>query len=163
MSETLSRKRDERLALVARIEELLNQNLTRSQIGERMGMTRDQVQGLIYKNLQHRMKPPAPRIEDPPQFPRNRPRPRPSAPVTIAEGEIIKDEVDFAPPEGKFSVWNIKHNQCRYVQEDGFFCAEATDPGKSYCPAHHQLCNVPAPPRKVRPCSYQPKVFEDFV
>jgi hypothetical protein len=58
-------------------------------------------------------------------------------------------DVDFEPPEGKFNIWNIKVCQCRYIDEEGYFCGSPTgNIARSYCEEHHKRCNVP--PSKLR-------------
>lgn len=160
------RSKEERDVLVYQIRKCLNEGLSRAQIGERVGLNKNQVGGLIALHIKHYVHPrnkPAP-VEFVP--PASGPRPRPSHPVTIEAMPIVKTDLSFEPPEGKVNVWNVRHGQCRWVNEDGFFCGDPTGaPSKVYCDAHHALCfQKPQPKRpRKRPCYYQPSQSENFV
>lgn len=123
-----------------RIIELYQQGLSRREIGERLGLSKTQVDNAYYKYQRAQLRANNANVDlvAPTSGPRNRPSP-PSAPI----GDILPVTVDFEPPSGKISVWNVRHSQCRYVDDAGFFCGEATSsPSRSYCNRHHALCWV---------------------
>lgn len=146
--------------------------MTTSQIADRLGMSKDQAAGHINRLVRGYKSPSQYKAlkvaeEKLVEFvnPASGPRNRPSQPATLTDFPILKSDLSFEPLPGKVSVWNVKAGQCRWVDEEGYFCAEATgSPTKSYCSHHHSLCFV-KPVRKVKSTwhSYQPKVFEDFV
>lgn len=152
---------------MARIMEMLDKNLTRAQIGERLGLSRDQVQGLIHKEHRRRQRAEA-RVArgEPPVTPRvttptvKVERQTPSLP-TMGDLPIIASDLSFAPPEGKISVWNVKRTHCRYMDDEGFFCGEPIARA-SYCQHHYNRCYTPTQ-RKVRSWpSSQRSLSENF-
>lgn len=128
------------------------EGLTTSQIATRLGMTRNQVSGLIsrlvrgYKSTRKkRNKPDGERVQ-PGIFlyPTSGARPRPSQPVSVEGLPIISTDLSFDPPPGKVSVWNIRAAQCRWIDDEGYFCATPTgSPSKSYCAHHERVCFRP--------------------
>lgn len=121
-----------------RVETLYNKGLSRSQICERLCLTKGQVDGVLYKHLLRKLVP----AGNDTTFvaPRSGPRNRPSTPGVL-DG-VLPVEVSFDPPPGKFNIYNIKNFQCRWLKEDGYFCGDATQPLRSYCDHHHALCWV---------------------
>lgn len=122
-----------------RVEELHTKGLSRSQICERLRLTKGQVDGVLYKHQLRNLVP----VGRDTSFivPRAGPRNRPSAPTTTADG-ILPIEVDFEPPPGKFNIYNIRTFQCRWIDDDGYFCGSGTQPLHSYCEHHQALCWV---------------------
>lgn len=123
----------------ARIKALHGQGLTRAQIAERLGLTKGQVDGVLYKYELKKM------VDNGADLklvaPRNGSRNQPSAPATV--NDILPVEVSFEPPPGKVSIFNVRANQCRWLDDGGFFCGEPTrKPTRSYCDHHHALCWV---------------------
>jgi hypothetical protein len=52
---------------------------------------------------------------------------------------------DAAPPEPGVALYDLKPNQCLYAVAEPsprlhLFCAATTQPGKAFCPVHHELC-----------------------
>lgn len=123
-----------------KIIELCQQGLSRREIGERLGLTKTQVENAYYKYERARLRAANANVDlvAPTSGARNRPSPPPAS-----IGEIFPDVVDFEPPTGKTNVWSVRLSQCRFPGEDGFFCGEPTSsPSRSYCDRHHALCWV---------------------
>lgn len=164
----MERTKEERDRLVAEIKVLLDQGLSRAQIGARIGLNKNQVGGLIASQIMGYIHPRKRQAQpEPVEFvpPTSGARPRPSQPVTLEALPVVVTGLSFEPPEGKVNVWNVKICQCRWIGEDGFFCAEPTGSAtNSYCPDHAKRLYVPNQPRvRKKSCSYQPRQFEDFV
>ena len=167
----MPRSPEELAELKVKITEMRSQGWSVPRMAERLGLTRDQCSGLVnrlirgYKspsqyNAMKRLE--AAQAEFVP--PTSGPRPRPSHPVTVEPMPIVKTDLSFEPLPGKVNIWNVKVCQCRWIDEEGYFCAEPTGAAtKSYCAAHHALCFVPNV-KKVKPkCrNYQPRVLEHF-
>jgi hypothetical protein len=159
------RTKEERDRQVAAIKVLLEQGKSRSQIGAELGLNKNQVGGLIALHIQgHR-----PNKKATPQVgefvpPKSGARPRPSQPYIPADLIPVKTDLSFEPPKGKVNVWNVKICQCRWIDDEGYFCAEPTGSAtKSYCPGHQQLLYVKVQPKVRKKClSYQPRVLEHF-
>ena len=156
-----------RQARMQRIEDLLAQNLSRAQIAERLGLTRDQVQGLIHKERQRQQRAAARAARgEPPITPRvttntvKVERATPSLP-RATNLPVIATDLSFEPPEGKLNIWNVKRNHCRYLDAEGYFCGEPAVRA-SYCQHHYNRCYTPTQ-RKVRPWpNSQRSPFENF-
>lgn len=119
--------------------ELCQKGLSRREIRERLGLTKSQVENAFYKWQRTQMR--AANANADLVAPLSGPRNRPSPPV-VAD-RILPVVVDFEPPAGKVSVWNVRNFQCRFVDEAGFFCGSPTpSPTRSYCDHHHALCWV---------------------
>lgn len=162
------RSEEELQELKVKLTEFLEARLSQGQIADKLGMTRNQVHGLInrllrgYKPVHHERvraagKPEAPLAAEV----KSGPRPRPSNPVTLEPLPIVSLEVSFEPPEGKLNIWNVKRNHCRYLDEEGYFCGEPAVRA-SYCQHHYNRCYTPTQ-RKVRPWpNSQRSPFENF-
>lgn len=138
MPREIAKSRAGYLATRQRIRELHEKGLSRSTICERLGLTKGQVDGILYKEQLRALVPPG--SDTSYVAPRQGPRNRPSEPTVL--DEILPVEVDFEPPAGKFNIYNVSMFQCRWIEEDGYFCGEATRPLRSYCDNHHDLCWV---------------------
>lgn len=164
------RSKEERDRLVAEITKMLDEGLSRSVMAARLGLNKNQVGGLIALHIKQYVHPrkKAKLLEQQQvaEFvpPASGARPRPSQPYTIDPLPIVVTGLSFEPPEGKVNVWNVKICQCRWVDEEGFFCAEPTGSAtKSYCPGHQQLLYIKPQPKVRKKClSYQPRVSENF-
>jgi len=156
-----------RVERMQRIDELLAKNLTRAQIAERLGLSRDQVQGLIHKERKRRQRAAARAARgEPPITPKVTPptvkmeRGTPSLPKMV-DLPIMSSELSFEPPEGKLNIWNVKRTHCRYMDAEGFFCGEPVARA-SYCQHHYNRCYTPTQ-RKVRPWpNSQRSPYENF-
>lgn len=154
---------------VRRIEELLAKKLTRTQIGERLGLTRDQVQGLIYKERKRQKRAAERAVRGVPPLTQKVTTPtvkvergKPSLPSAV-DMPIITSDLSFEPPEGKLNIWNVQRRHCRYLDGDGYFCGEDVVRA-SYCQRHYNLCYTPSQPRKARSWrSSLPSLSENFV
>lgn len=168
----MQRSREELDRLKVELGSMRAQGWSIPRIADKLGMTRDQCSGLVNRLLRGYKSPSQyeamkKRGEAPAEFvpPGSGPRPRPSHPVTIEALPIVKTDLSFEPPPGRVNIWNVRAGQCRWVDEEGYFCAETTgSSGKSYCPEHHARCFYKTE-RKAKPkCrSYQPRVLENFV
>ena len=141
---------EEEEELRRKLENLLELKFSESKIADRLGMTKGQVSGLINK-LVRRNK----HYKKPAEFapPTSGPRPRPSQPTILAELPIVRTDLSFEPLPGKVNVWNVKRGQCRWVDDEGFFCADPTiAPTKSYCKTHHQICFYKLTPKVKTAC-----------
>lgn len=140
--------------LKVKLTEFLDANLSQGQIADKLGLTRNQVHGLINRLLRgyKTVHPDRVRADKPllAAEVKSGPRPRPSKPVTLEPIPIVNLGLSFEPPEGKLSIWNVKRNHCRYLDAEGYFCGE-TAVRASYCQHHYNLCYVPSQPRKARP------------
>lgn len=143
----MQRSPEELAELRAKLTEMRAQGWSTPRMAERLGMTRDQCAGLVnrlirgYKSPSQyvAMKRAAEQLPFVP--PTSGPRPRPSQPVTVEAIPIVKTDLSFEPPPGKTNIWNIGISQCRWLDEDGYFCATPTgSPSKSYCAEHHARC-----------------------
>jgi|GEM_PF-7069313 len=168
----MTRTREELDELKQKLIEFRAQGLSETEMGARLGLTKNQVSGHInrmirgYKSkTQYAAKKAAEAAPAQAEFvpPTSGPRPKPSQPITLAELPIVKTDLSFEPLPGKVNVWNVKHGQCRWVDDGGFFCAEPTSaPTKSYCKTHHQICFY-KPTKKVNPrCNSLPNPSVNF-
>jgi hypothetical protein len=157
------------------IESMLKLNMTRQDIANKLGLTKNQVSGLIFRHLdQYTERKPLRRksisLEKPPKVEKvkvEKPAPIPLVPLRIVEPiSDVKADLSFDPPEGKFNIFNIKAAQCRWIDNEGFFCADPTgDVSKSYCEHHHKICFVPSiyqPKREKTWHNSLPKVSVNF-
>lgn len=130
------------MALSATTNEILAlraQGLSRLEIRLRLNLTKGQVDNAIYRQETLLTLRARGAVEY--HGPKSGARNRPSKPETFTGG-ILPVEVTFDPPPGKTNLWNIKTFQCRWLDDEGFFCAEPTKPTRSYCDHHHALCWV---------------------
>lgn len=159
-----------------KIESMLKLHMTRSEIASRLGLTKNQVSGLIFRNLdQYTERKPLRRmsvaLNPPPKKEKVKPEkpvPIPLVPLRVVEPiSDAKADLSFDPPEGKFNIFNIKAAQCRWIDNEGFFCADTTgNVSKSYCEHHHKICFVPSiyqPKREKTWHNSLPKVSVNFV
>lgn len=131
------------------IMELLEKGLTRTQIGERVGLSRDQVQGIIARVREKEKKKVTQGVK-PATLPAEVRRQTPSLPSRVDDDlPIVASGLSFDPPAGKLSIFNVKAFHCRYPDADGFFCGERINRA-SYCEHHYRLCYTPMQ-RKVKP------------
>lgn len=157
----MARTPEELAQLKTTLIEMRSQGWSTPRIAEKLGLTRDQASGLInrlirgykspgqYEAMKKKEAAAAEGIEFVP--PTSGARPRPSQPVIVEPMPIVKTDLSFEPLPGKVNIWNVKPCQCRWVDEEGFFCGEVTGaPTKSYCPEHHARCFVPNERRSKR-------------
>ena len=163
------RTKEERDQQVAAITKMLEEGKSRSQMAAILGLNKNQVGGLIALHIKHYVHPRKKAKEATQQVvefvpPKSGARPRPSQPYIPADLIPVKTDLSFEPPEGKVNVWNVKICQCRWIDDEGYFCAEPTGSAtKSYCPGHQQLLYVKVQPKVRKKClSYQPRVLEHF-
>ena len=158
-----------------KIESMLKLNMTRREIAASLQLTRNQVSGLIFRHLdQYTERKPLRRksiaLDKPPKVEKvkvEKPKPVPLTPLPIVEPiNDVKADLSFDPPEGKFNIFNIKAAQCRWIDNEGYFCANPTgNVSKSYCEHHHKICFVPSiyqPKREKTWHSSLPKVSVNF-
>lgn len=150
----MQRSPEELAELKAKLVEMRAQGWSTPRMAERLGLTRDQCAGLVnrlirgYKSPSQHAAAKAAAQQLPFVPPTSGPRPRPSQPVSLEAMPIVKTDLSFEPPEGKTNIWNIRNGQCRWIDEEGFFCATPTgSPSQSYCEHHFKICFVKAPPR----------------
>lgn len=157
----MTRTREELDELKQKLIEFRAQGLSETEMGERLGLTKAQVSGHInrmirgYRDPKQYAAKKAAEASAPAEFvpPTSGPRPKPSHPTTLAELPIVKTALSFEPLPGKVSVWNVKRGQCRWVDDEGFFCADPTiAPTKSYCKTHHQICFYKLTPKVKTAC-----------
>lgn len=158
------------------IESMLKLHMTRSEIASRLGLTKNQVSGLIFRHLdQYTERKPLRRksiaLNPPPKKEKvkpEKPAPIPIVPLPVVEPiNDVKADLSFDPPEGKFNIFNIKAAQCRWIDNEGFFCGNPTgNVSKSYCEHHHKICFVPSIYQTKRETTWRnslPKVSVNFV
>lgn len=128
---------------------LLVEKLSASQIGQRLGLTRNAVLGKVHRLGIGTGGP------KPASTPRFEPTPRAHARTrieTLAPTMTKKDEAT-APPFLAVRFADLGPRACRYACETEFhaphtFCGQPVREGSAYCPYHHALCRAPtAPPR----------------
>jgi hypothetical protein len=86
---------------LSNIEKYLKMNYSQSKIGAEIGLSKNQVAGLISRHLRGYLV--RQKIRDVPPETRNH--------EVLPEKVILTPlhaDVDFEPPEGKFNIWNIK-------------------------------------------------------
>lgn len=158
------KSREELEELKVKLLDMRRLGLSASQMATRLGMTRGQVAGQINRLVRGYKSPSQYKAlkvaeEKLVEFvpPTSGPRARPSQPATLTDFPILKSDLSFEPLPGKVNVWNVKAGQCRWIDEEGYFCAEATgNPTKSYCAHHHSLCFVPNERRTKRVPTQRP-------
>jgi hypothetical protein len=149
------RTQDQRDALVEEMERLQAQAIPRAKIADMLGLTKNQVHGMLWKARQKRLKETTHKVIDEPIL-EEVAQPVVEMPLPIAT------DISFDPPPGKFNIWNIKALQCRWPNEDGYFCGEPTGSHqKSYCSHHHKLSWV-KPSRKKTWRNSRPKALPNY-
>lgn len=135
------------------LAEMVDKGMTQSQMGDQLGMTKNQVSGLVARLLRGYVSRKINKDWKPEVIEEARTKmtgiSKPSLPERVEEMPITNSDLSFDPPEGKFNIYNIKPCQCRYLTDDGFFCGEPKSKA-SYCDYHHNICHVPPSPRKAK-------------
>ena len=154
--------KSERDALAAKMVTMQDQGIPRAKIADMLGLKRNQVHGLLWRAQKRRERELTYGV-----VPReSNARPEPSAPI-VTHLEPIASDVCFEPPPGKFNIWNIGIAQCRWLDEEGYFCGEATGgASKPYCSHHHKVCWVKPSGKSKRKTSWpssQPKALQSSV
>lgn len=143
----MPRSPEELYELKQQLVKMREEGLTTLQIANKLNITRDQASGLISRLIRGYKSKKKPQLSGYKVVsndfvpPTSGARPRPSQPVSIEGLPIVSTDLSFEPPPGKVSIWNIRTAQCRWIDDEGFFCATPTgNPSKSYCAHHEKIC-----------------------
>lgn len=147
----------------SQLEKLLREGLSASQIGERLGVSRNAVIGRVHRNKalsaigfergtpHHKQKPRAPRVPNVRAV--NRQRPFKTAPMPkldpIKMTNIDRLRFDEMRSREKITLVDLKHDECKFAVNDPapggvfFFCGEVLYNDRAnvqscYCKHHYQ-------------------------
>lgn len=147
------RSKAELAQLKETLSQMLGDNLSHSQIAERLGLTKNQVSGLVarllrgYVTRKYKREWTDEAIAEA-KSQRKGGFSQPSLPERVDEIAIAPSDVSFDPPDGKLNIYNVKASHCRYLDGEGFFCGGPISKA-SYCEHHYKLCYYP-PRRKAQ-------------
>ncbi len=145
--------------ILAKINELIDvQKMTTKAAGEVLGLTKNQVIGLRYRDRQRRAlegattpEVTAPMTKPPPSKRKqiNVSRPGNLTPKIVMQREEALAGA-FDVPSGKVGVYNLEHRHCKFICDDGYFCGKDHARGSIYCAEHHARCYVKSTPNFKR-------------
>lgn len=130
-------------SVILRVKELADDGLSMQEIGDRMGLTRSAVAGLIKRwraTYQIKLIRKSNMARKGQRSPRKRRRTAIKPPPTPPREEVLVDPI----PENACDFWSLTVDRCRYAVTEGrapyLFCGMPKDPARPYCDFHYRLC-----------------------